>query len=347
VKVIYTPGHRVHAPVSGFALGRQIAYREAPARIERTLAAVRRAGHEVAAPSTDPLPAVRALHAPDYVDYVAGAYSAWKDAGYSEAGVVADVFPIRRPAHRPAALPRLAGWYLFDSETPIVEGTFEAALGAAACALTGADLLLAGEALAYALCRPPGHHAGRDYGGGYCYFNNAALAARRLADGRPRRRVAILDLDCHHGNGTQDLFYESDAVLYASIHVDPAGAFPYYWGYAEETGEGAGRGHNLNLPLPRGADEGVYTAALDRALEAVGNHGPAFVVVSLGTDAAADDPLSGFALPVEAFGRLGRRIGALGVPVLTVQEGGYQPATMGRCMVAFLAGLDGGNVPRA
>ena len=343
MKAVYTEQHRLHAPTRGFALGRQIAYREAPERAERALDAVRRAGHEIIPPAADPLPGVRSLHAPDYVDYLAGAHRAWVEAGYSDAGAVADVFPIRRPARRPTAPSRLGGWYLFDSETPIVAGTFEAALGAAACALTGADLLLAGQARAYALCRPPGHHAGRDYGGGYCYLNNAALAARRLAGSDGERRVAVLDLDCHHGNGTQDLFYASGAVLYVSIHLDPANAFPYYWGYPDETGEGPGRGRNLNLPLRRGSEEPAYMAALGRALEAVGGFAAEFLVVSLGTDVAADDPLSGFALPVEAFGRLGRRVGTLGVPVLTVQEGGYEPATMGACVVGFLAGLQGGK----
>jgi len=339
VKVVYTELHRSHAPTRGFALGRQTAYRETPERAERTLDAVRHAGHEVVPPAVDALPDVRALHAADYVDYLAGAYRAWADAGYADEGAVADVFPIRRPARRPTAPARLGGWYLFDSETPVVAGTFEAAAGAAACALTGADLLLAGQACAYALCRPPGHHAGRDYGGGYCYFNNAALAARRLAGAEGERRGAILDLDCHHGNGTQDLFYSSGAMLYVSIHVDPARAFPYYWGYPDETGDGPGQGCNVNLPLPRGTGEPGYVDALARALDAVARFWPDFLVVSLGTDVAADDPLSGFALPVEAFGRLGRGVGAVGVPVLTVQEGGYEPATMGACVVEFLAGL--------
>jgi len=340
MKVVYTEAHARHVPTQQFAWGVSKPHDDPPERAAAIVAALREAGHELVAPCQYGLEPACAVHHPEYLDYLAGAYASWTAHGKTPAGAVPSTFPVRPSAHAPGEPLWRSGAYCFDTETPIAEHTYEAALASAACAVTGAALLLGGERAAYALTRPPGHHAGRDFCGGYCYLNNAAIAARRLGDGSGET-VAVLDLDCHHGNGTQDIFYEAAEVLCVSIHADPASAFPYYWGYADETGAGDGEGANLNLPLPRGADDGIYFGALGRALEAVSNCEAGSLVVSLGTDTAADDPVGLFCLSAGAFTEMGARVAALGLPTLVVQEGGYNRGTAGRRVTDFLAGLDG------
>jgi acetoin utilization deacetylase AcuC-like enzyme len=221
-------------------------------------------------------------------------------------------------------------------QTPLTPGTWAAARAAASVAYTAAQCVLGGTSPVYALCRPPGHHAGRAYYGGYCYLNNAALAARCLAGSG---RVAILDIDYHHGNGTQDIFYEEDQVLFVSIHGDGNRCYPYFWGYTDETGRGKGKGANLNLPLPLGAEEDAYMASLAIAVEAIKHQDPSFLVVSLGADTHRRDPLGRFELETRDFERIGRRIGRIGTPTLVVQEGGYNLSILGESVAAFLQGL--------
>jgi acetoin utilization deacetylase AcuC-like enzyme len=340
MKVVYTEGHRRHNPPHAFAGGCQTAFDDPPERAERILSAVCEAGLDVVEPGSHGLDAVRTVHSDDYLEYLASAYEAWVAGDKSPDGVIPSTFPTRPMSRKPGLLFKQAGWYCFDTETPIAENTLDAALGSASCALTGADLLLEGERCAYALTRPPGHHAGRDFCGGYCYLNNAALAARRLLDvSGARASVAIVDVDCHHGNGTQGIFYEMAEVFYASVHADPNSAYPYYWGYAEETGAGAGAGLNLNVPLPTGTGESAYLDALASALEVVARFRPAYLVVSLGTDAVAEDPLGLLALSADTFAKVGQRIAELDLPALVVQEGGYDLASIGECVASFLLGL--------
>ena len=206
-------------------------------------------------------------------------------------------------------------------------------------ALTALDAVLGGEPAAFALCRPPGHHAGADYLGGYCYLNNAAIAAQAaLAAGR---RVAVLDIDYHHGNGTQDIFLARGDMFFASIHADPATDYPYYWGHADERGAGDGEGANLNLPLPRGTAFPAYERPLGAALDMVAARSPDLLVVSFGADTYEGDPISGFNLRTDDYPRLASRIAALGVPTLIVMEGGYAVDDLGRNVSAFLSGFPG------
>ena len=228
------------------------------------------------------------------------------------------------------------GYYALDTSTPVLPQTYDMALSAAAGAAAGAEAMLAGEPLAYCLMRPPGHHAGRRTYGGYCILNNAALAAQRLAGAG---RVAILDVDYHHGNGTQDIFYESDIVLYVSLHCRPEEAYPYVAGAADEGGAGRGAGYNLNLPLPGGTDWAAYAPALERALERIAQARPALLVLSAGFDTLADDPIGSFALQVPDFEPMGRLIAALGLPTLVVQEGGYHVPSLGPAVLALFTGL--------
>jgi len=337
VNVIYSETHALHSPATAFAHGEVVAHDEGPARAHSILKAVRRLRWPVTAPALVAPDALLSVHTPDYVDYLQHIWREWTDAGFPSEGAVPSTFPRRLDAPIPADPRGRAGSYGFDTETPVGERTFEAALAAAACALTGADMLLAGARSAYALCRPPGHHAGPGYCGGYCYLNNAALAARRLASNG--RTAAVLDIDFHHGNGTQDVFYEAPDVLYASIHGDPRHAYPFFWGAAEETGAGPGEGLNLNLPLPLGSDDGAWLGALGRALGATDSFEPAYLVVSLGTDACAGDPVGGFRVTPDAFAQAARRIASLGVPTLVVQEGGYDQTSIGRSVTDFLQEL--------
>lgn len=246
---------------------------------------------------------------------------------------------------RPLALERIdgrLGQYGFDTVTPIAAGTWEAAYGGAQSALAAVEALADGEARhTFALCRPPGHHAGADYFGGYCYLNNSAIAAR-LAVARGAGPVAVLDVDYHHGNGTQDIFYADGHVFFASIHADPRTDFPYFWGHADECGTGEGKGANLNLPLPRGTDWRSYETALATAIEAVVRFGARTLIVSYGADTFAEDPISQFALTTRDMQRMGAMIGAAGLPTITVMEGGYNVAALGRNVAAFIAGLEDG-----
>jgi acetoin utilization deacetylase AcuC-like enzyme len=292
---------------------------------------------EVLPPRRYSLEELTAVHDPGLIEFYQRILPAWQARTGRPGPVLPDVFALRGLDRRPRDVVRQVGYYCFDPQTPLLEGTWEAACQAAACALTGADLLLEGERAAYALCRPPGHHAGRDYYGGYCYLNNAALAARRLlARGRP----AVLDIDYHHGNGTQDIFYDSPEVLFASLHADPDDSYPCFSGYREQRGSGAGLGFNHNFPLPPGTDQQAYRETLGQALEAIRAFRPDFLVVSLGVDTVLEDPVGGLELPVESFPGLGGMIGTLAVPVLVVQEGGYSLRLAGPCVAGFLMGLE-------
>ena len=238
--------------------------------------------------------------------------------------------------------PLWGGIWCTDAVTPIMKRTYEVARASAETALTGARLITDGsERAVYSLCRPSGHHAGPRVFGGYCYFNNVATAAEYLV---PRGTVAILDIDYHHGNGTQEFFQEQKSVFTASIHGDPEVEYPYFWGYAEETGRGQGEGTNLNLPLPLGSGGEAYLSALDRFLEAASAFGPAYLIIAAGFDTYRNDPIGGFKLDLDDYREVGRRIMSLGIPTLICQEGGYNVEALGKCVHSFLDGvIEGGK----
>jgi acetoin utilization deacetylase AcuC-like enzyme len=230
------------------------------------------------------------------------------------------------------------GRHSFDTATPLAEGTWEAAYWSAQTALEGLAAVLAGEQAAFALTRPPGHHAGADYMGGYSYLNHAAIAAE-AALGAGQRRVAILDVDYHHGNGTQDIFHARGDVLYASIHADPATDYPFFWGHADERGGGPGAGATLNLPLPRGTGWAAYEPALGQALDWLDRREPELLILSYGADTYAGDPISHFELQTDDYTRMANCIASLGVPTLIVMEGGYALDALGANVAAFLGGF--------
>ncbi len=263
--------------------------------------------------------------------------------------VVPDVFAMpglragMGPLTEPATMSGRLGWWCYETTTPLTDGTYEAALSAVDCALAAARAVLDGDVIAYGLCRPPGHHAATSLYGGYCFFNNAAIAAAHLV-AATGSRVAVLDVDYHHGNGTQQIFYDRDDVAYVSLHGDPARAYPYHTGHADETGAGRGRGSTCNVPLATGADDDSYLAALDRALEAVSAADPVVVVVSLGVDTYVGDPMCDLALSTAGLGRCGAAVAALGRPLVVLQEGGYADDALGANVTSWLRGAAGWTV---
>jgi len=338
MKVVYSDKHRVHAPpYQLFSDGLHPAS-EVPERAECILAEIhdRKIG-DVITPREFGLDTIFDVHDAGLLRFLEGAYTAWNAAGRAtETGLIPDTFAMRTLKGKPEDLVRQAGYYCFETQTPIVAGTWEAACEAVWCALTAADLVLEGEQVVYALCRPPGHHAARDLYGGYCYLNNAAVAATRLAKSG---RVTILDVDYHHGNGTQAIFYASEVVQFVSLHADPNSVYPFYSGYANEKGEGAGEGTTCNFPLPVGTNDHVYLNALDRALSVIADFGPEYLVVSLGVDIYVEDPLSTFFVSSDTFETIGRRLGAMNFSTLLVQEGGYNLDAIGNCVADVLEGV--------
>jgi acetoin utilization deacetylase AcuC-like enzyme len=282
---------------------------------------------------------VRRVHALEFVDFLRLAWDAWvAEHGERDALPLTWLAPgMRRklPDHIDGKL----GYYSFDAGTPITAGTWRAIIAAANVALTGASLVANGERGVFALCRPPGHHAGHAYYGGYCFFNNAAIAAQALRD-RGAARVAVLDIDYHHGNGTQDIFYDRNDVLVASLHADPRQEYPYFLGFADETGTHAGEGFTANYPLPWGTDWAPYAEALDHALRRIVSFGTEVLVLSLGVDTYKGDPISKFLLDSPDFGVIGRRIAGLRLPTLIVMEGGYAVDAIGINAVNVLRGFE-------
>jgi len=333
---IYTNRHHGHATENLVIDGRPIEYLETPARAEAILAAVRAAQLGAIIPPTDHgLAPILAVHDTDFVTYLRTAYA--QSAAYFGAArpVIAgraDVTFDRAP-RCPEDFPGRRDYYTYDYEDPILERTWDAAYWAAQCALTAADYVRNGGRAAYALCRPPGHHAMPDQYGGFCYLNNVAIAARYLQVTGP---VAILDLDYHHGNGTQAIFYDDPAALFCSLHADPDWIYPFFWGRADERGAGAGLGLNHNWPLPPDVDEATYLTVLDEAIGVIAEFAPRYLLISLGLDAAEDDLIGQFRITTGGFHEIGRRIAALRLPTVIVQEGGYLLDTLGENAVAFL-----------
>jgi acetoin utilization deacetylase AcuC-like enzyme len=320
--------------------GRLVAPHECPERAQIVLERVRAVGlGEVVPPARFGLGPALKVHDERFVEFLESAWRDWVAAG-NLGEAIPDCWPARRMTQRrPSGIAGRLGYYAMAAETSISAGTWEAARAAADVAVTAAGHLQRGAHGAFALCRPPGHHAARDLYGGYCFLNNAAIAAQSLRD-HGAARIAILDVDFHHGNGTQDIFYDRADVLYVSLHGDPAHAFPYFSGYAEETGAGAGTGFNMNLPLPPATEFSAWVQALAQGLARIQRFAPDALVVSLGVDTFAQDPISFFRLASDDFSAYGRMIGACKLPTLFVFEGGYAVADVGVNAVNVLSGFE-------
>lgn len=339
MKAIVDDRQAKHDPKHFMANGVVLPNPEQPERVEALTRGARAAGCEFQAPTDHGLGPIAAVHSSEYLVFLKNIYTRWQRIDGAAAEVIPNIHPDRREASYPKSAVGQAGYHQADTSCPIAEHTFESAYWSAQTAMTAANLMLAGEQSVYALCRPPGHHAFSDLAGGFCFFNNAAIAARYLAS--QGKRPAILDVDVHHGNGTQGIFYGTDEVLTVSIHAAPERFYPFFWGHAHERGEGVGLGSNLNLPLPRGTGDDVYLQTLDNALERIEAYGCDVLIVALGLDAYENDPLKGLAVTTAGFKRIGAAIAALGLPMLLVQEGGYLSAELGDNLTHFLQGAQG------
>ncbi len=339
MKIVYSDKHAQHDPQTFFVRGTKQRSSEQPERATRLLSAATAAGHQIVAPKAYGTAPAATVHTPEYLDFLQIASREWAKLPGASDEVIPNVHPARQPATYPKGLPGRAGWHQADLACPIGARTWDAVLAAAESATTAADAVLAGERHIYVLCRPPGHHAFADMAGGFCFLNNTAIAAQRLRS--KHQRVAIFDVDVHHGNGTQGIFYERDDVLTVSIHADPNFYYPYFWGHPQESGAGKGQGFNLNLPLPLGSPDAPWLEAGDKALARIREFQPMALVVALGLDASESDPLQGLKVTGPGFHAMGRKIASLGLPTVLVQEGGYLSDDLGHNLVQFLAGFEG------
>jgi acetoin utilization deacetylase AcuC-like enzyme len=355
MKTIYTPAHLAHAPAKEFLDGELVDVFEKPTRAELILTAVRDANlGQVLPPKDFGLAPIQAIHSDDYLDYLQHAYALWLADGRGTNAVYPDTFWKPQFLHRPTKIGALAGIYSMDMSAPITGGTWHAAYQSAQVALTAAELVRDhrsgdGERAAFALCRPPGHHADVSMAGGYCYLNNVAIAAEWLRAASPPPLtgrgagggVAILDIDIHHGNGTQSIFYTRNDVLFVSLHGDPDWQYPYFLGGKDEVGEGEGTGYTLNYPLPKGTTNALFLDALNDACNRIGEYKPAYLLISLGADTFEADPLGGFALTSAAYAEIGARIAQLNLPTVFIMEGGYAIAQLGQNVANVLKGFEG------
>lgn len=339
MQVVYNRHHRDHYPRHFLKSGEKLQNPETPERAEALLQFVQDSGREVVDTDEYGQGPLADVHTPEYLTFLESIYTRWRALDGASEEVIPNVHPNGRRGGYPASAVGQAGYHLADTACPIGEGTWQAARMSANCAVHAAELVLDEAGAAYALCRPPGHHAFADMAGGFCYLNNTAIAAQRLLT--QSDRVAILDVDLHHGNGTQGIFYRRPDVLTVSLHADPTHFYPFFWGYAHERGEGEGLGYNYNLPLPLGTDDDDYLAALESALARIERFAPDMLVVALGLDAYEGDPLAGLAISTDGFARIGEAIARRGLPSVLVQEGGYLTEALGRNLVSFLDGFEG------
>ncbi len=344
MKIVYSPLHTRHHGRGELNDGEIQPCFEKPDRAFAVKAALEAAGFEdwVTPHASDPGAAGR-VHDADYLTFLERCWSRWLAEHGDGQGNAPDALPLIWPvrtlrSRRPEHIDGVLSYYAMDAGTPIGPGTWEAATAGAAAAVTAADLVATGADAAFCLTRPPGHHAARDTFGGYCYLNNAAIAVQRLRD-TGASRVGVLDVDYHHGNGTQSIFYRRSDVLVVNVHADPRWEFPYFLGHADETGEGQGEGLTANFPLPFGTDWAGYRPTLEAACERMERFGPDVIVVSFGFDTFDGDPISRFKLQTEDFARIGARIAKLDRPTVVIMEGGYNVEALGANVVSGLTGL--------
>jgi acetoin utilization deacetylase AcuC-like enzyme len=329
MKIFYSEAHRAHQPP--FELldgGQRSPYMENADRMEKILTELKNTDWaELSEPAGFGLEPIRAVHDQDYLTFLATCWDEWLGmspgvrASPETSTLLPATFALRVKPRVPEAVLGKAGYFMMDLSACIVEGTYQAALASANCALSAAQAVAEEHELtAFSLCRPPGHHAGKDFAAGYCFINNSAVAANWLSQ---KGKVAVLDIDYHCGNGTQDIFYERDDVLTISLHGDPNFEYPYYMGHADETGAGAGLGFHRNFPLPKGTDDEHYLSALEEALQLIRSFEPNYLVVPTGMDTFEKDPLGQFKLTRAGYGKIGIRLAALNLPTAIIMEGGY------------------------
>lgn len=334
MKIFYSEEHRNHyPPFEVFDGGMRVPYYENPERMDRILSGLKTVGWaDLTEPEDFGLDPILAIHDPGFINFLASCWDEWlasdprvSSSPETEAFLPA-TFALRRTARPTSSLHGRGGYYMMDLSACIVAGTYKAALTSANIALSAAQSVISERSSVFALCRPPGHHAGKDYAGGYCFINNASVAANWLSQ---KGKTALLDIDYHAGNGTQDIFYERSDVLTISLHGDPDYEYPHYIGFEDETGAGAGKGFHKNFPLPKDTGNEGYLAALDNAIAMIRGFAPEYLVLSFGTDIYDGDPLGKFHITEEGFGEIGKRIAGLNLPTAIIMEGGYANEALG------------------
>lgn len=340
MRIVYSAHHHLHAPPMEFTQGHLVPSHETPRRADIILEQLKStAWCEALEPNSYSKDKILAVHTPGMVDLLENGYKAWEALGregsaYPSNWPLQGPFDLKIPEHLDGRL----AYYCADTASPLTKTSWQAIKASADCALTAADLILSGDSVAFSLCRPPGHHSAANSFGGFCFLNNSAIAAQHLLD-QGKRRVAILDIDYHHGNGTQDIFYRRKDVLTVSIHADPLHEYPFFWGHADEQGDGEGAGFNLNLPLPLGTGWTRWEQALEEALQRIKAYEPDVVLVGLGVDTFKKDPISLFRLTSDCYPLIGAKIASLGRPSLFVMEGGYAVDDVGINVVGVLDGF--------
>ena len=345
MQVVYSPQHLLHDPATEIESSTSHSPFEHTGRAE-TIKASLLADPQFAfrAPSDHGVEPITAVHDAGLVKFLSEAWDEYQQVVGARREVVPDMFyrhELRNQmgdSEEPDSVVARLGWWCFETTTPLTEGTYAAARAAVDTALTATDVVLGGERAAYGLCRPPGHHATRDLYGGYCFFNNAAIAAHEIV-ARTGGKVTVLDVDYHHGNGTQEIFYDRDDVQYVSLHGDPRRAYPYFTGHADETGSGRGLGSTFNVPLPKRMADDAYISALSTCAEKIAAFKPTALIVSLGLDTFITDPIADLAVTTEGFARSGALLAQLGLPTIVLQEGGYDVEALGRNVHAWLTGF--------
>lgn len=332
---VFDAAQRAHDPQFFLSSGAALPCPEKPARIDALLGAVHRMGLTVQAPADAGIGPILAVHPARYVTFLQTIHQRWTRIPGASAEVIPNIHPANRSDGYPLSAVGQAGFHQTDTSCPISGQTWGAAYASAQTAIHAADLVAGGERCAYALCRPPGHHAFAELAGGFCYLNNSAIAAQRLTDAG--RRVAVLDVDLHHGNGTQGIFYDRPDVLTISLHAHPERFYPFFWGYPDERGAGKGLGANLNLCLERGSGDAGFLVALDTALQTLTLWGADTLVLALGLDAFEGDPFAGLKVTTPGFHQIGRAVAALGLPTVIVQEGGYLCPELGDNLASVLS----------
>lgn len=342
MKVYYDAAQLGHDPATFLVAGTSKPCPETPERARILSEAVVGQGHEILTPAACGIAPAARIHTPEYLDFLAHVYAKWRQVPGASDVVIPNTHPRSRSGRYPASIVARAGYHMMDTACPIGPGTYEAVLASLSSAIAATDAVLAEGGAAYALCRPPGHHAYSDASGGFCFINNSAAAAQRLRD--HMGPAVVLDVDVHHGNGTQGIFYARNDVFTLSIHCDPMAFYPFYEGHADERGEGAGIGYNLNMPLPKKSGDDVFLDALHKALARIALFNPAAMVVALGLDAFEGDPFAGLSVTTEGFERIGAALGAFhesrNLPTVLVQEGGYICPQLGDNLAAVLRGFE-------
>lgn len=342
MKCVLSEHQTKHYPESFLVNGERQENPESPDRIDQILKGALAAGLDQIAPTDYGIGPIARVHTPEYLEFLKTSYPRWQRIPGAAKEITPNIHPTNRDGVYPASVVAQAGYHMVDASAPITAETWESSKYSAWSAVHASELVMAGDDMAYALSRPPGHHAGADIAGGFCYLNNTAIAAENLR--RKFKSVAILDVDLHHGNGTQSIFYQRKDVFTVSLHADPVRFYPFFWGHAAERGEGPGLGYNLNFPLPRGTDNEGFLNALDIALNRINAFAPEAIVIALGLDAFEGDPFAGLKVTTRGYGLIGKAIAKKTTcPVVIIQEGGYLCEELGHNLTHFLTGIQSRN----